>query len=94
MMTTTTASPTLEVATLDVQRLSLSEVIPHLTNPRIHFTRESIENLYQIYLWLAQVGDEYIEQAETVREMYLFCQNILDIEAGIKQGYLEVKECL
>ncbi len=44
--TTTTASPTLEVATLDIQRLSLSEVTPHSQNPRIH-TEEQIQAIME-----------------------------------------------
>ncbi len=85
----TTAVSPLEVAALETERLPLSEVIPHLTNPRIYFTRKGVENLYQVYLWLAQCGDEYTEEAETLRNVYYFVQNILDIEAGIKQGYFD-----
>lgn len=85
----TTAVSKLEVAELETERLPLSELTPHLANPKIHFTRENAENLFQIYYWLAEYGDEYTELAETVRNAYYFVQSLLDVEAGIKQGYLK-----
>lgn len=52
-------------------------------------TRDHIGHIYQAYYWLAELGDEYAEQAEALRDIQYFLQNILDIEEGIEQGYLE-----
>lgn len=52
-------------------------------------TWEKVNRLYQVYWWLMEAGDEYTEQAEILRDIYLFLQNMLDVEAGIEQGYLD-----
>ncbi len=55
-------------------------------------TREHLEKLYTVYWWLAEAGEEYIEQANIIRDIYYFCQNLLDVEEGITQGYLSADE--
>lgn len=52
-------------------------------------TWEHAQRLYQVYWWLMEAGDEYTEQAEILRDIYLFLKNMLDVEAGIEQGYLD-----
>lgn len=52
-------------------------------------TRKHNEHLNQAYWWLAELGSEYAEQAEALRDIYYFLQNRMDIEEGIEQGYLE-----
>lgn len=51
-------------------------------------TREHTRGLYQNYLWLAELGEDYIRDAELARDTYCFVQNMLDIEEGLEQGYL------
>lgn len=52
-------------------------------------TREQVEGLYSVYGWLNEAGEEYAEQAQILRDIYCFLQNMLDVEAGIEQGFLE-----
>ena len=54
-------------------------------------TQDHIGHIYQAYYWLAELGDEYAEQAEALRDIQYFLQNMLDVEEGIEQGYLEVE---
>lgn len=55
----------------------------------IGFTRKDLDNLNQAYWWLAELGEEYTEMAESLRDIYYSCEKILDVEAGIEQGYLD-----
>lgn len=52
-------------------------------------TREQLDHLNVTYWQLAEAGDEYMEQSDALRDIYYFCQKLLDIEAGIEQGYLD-----
>lgn len=52
-------------------------------------TREHLEKLNAVYYWLAEAGEDYREQADILRDIYYFLQNMLDEEAGIEQGYLD-----
>lgn len=78
------AVQSLEIAELETERLPLSE-----NPPGRKLTREHIEHLNQAYWWLAELDEEYREQADALRDLVLYLENILDIEAGIKQGYLD-----
>ncbi len=55
----------------------------------MELTREHLEKLNAVYWWLAEAGEGYREQADIVRDIYYFCQNILDEKAGKEQGYLD-----
>lgn len=79
-----TDAHSLEVEELPLTRLPLSE-----NPPSRKLTRKHIEHLNQAYWWLNEYGDDYIEEATALKDVHYFCQRILDIEAGIKQGYLD-----
>ena len=82
--TASTATPSLEVAELETERLPLSD-----NSPGRKLTRKHVEHLNQAYWWLFEFGEDYIEQAVALRDLVLYLGNILDIEAGIQQGYLD-----
>ena len=51
-------------------------------------TREHIEHQWQAYWWLAEAGEAYNDQANALRDLAVYLENILDVEDGVKQGYL------
>lgn len=59
------------------------------TKAEAGITWEHAQRLYQVYWWLMEAGDEYTEQANILRDIYLFLKSLLDVEAGIEQGYLD-----
>lgn len=56
-------------------------------------TREQVEGLHSVYGWLNEAEGEYQEQAEILRDIYCFLTNMLDVKAGIQQGYLTEGIC-
>ena len=55
----------------------------------MELTREMLEEVNQVYWWLAEYGEEYLDQSNAIRDIYLYCENILDVKEGIEQGFLE-----
>ncbi|KKN41988.1 hypothetical protein LCGC14_0717920 [marine sediment metagenome] len=52
-------------------------------------TRELLSEVDAVYWWLAECGEKYLDQSNAIRDIHSFCENILDIEEGIEQGFLD-----
>lgn len=55
----------------------------------MELTREMLEEVNQVYWWLAEYGEEYLDQSNAIRDIHRYCENILDVKEGIEQGFLE-----